>query len=165
MKRELEQLQNRLKVRKCFNKHMKPLKKLVHDESAAACWWCLCLFRRRRWESEQKPNWTSTWRAAGSLTWCVRFIVWCPPQINFMFSSVSKWSSDRCLYIHEHTANRKCRQIIQQTLIKTIWVNVNTFGLKRKKSSAHFVFFCQFTEQEKKLMEASTDFHHKVNRL
>ncbi len=30
---------------------------------------------------------------------------------------------------------------------------------------AHFVLFCQFTEQEKKLMEASTEFHHKVNEL
>lgn len=33
---------------------------------------CVLLFYRRRvWRSEQKPSWTSTWRAAGSLTWCV----------------------------------------------------------------------------------------------
>lgn len=25
-----------------------------------------------------------------------------------------------------------------------------------------FLFFCQFTDQEKKLMEASSEFHHKV---
>lgn len=30
-------------------------------------------------------------------------------------------------------------------------------------AEAHFVFCCQFTEQEKKLMEATTEFHHKVN--
>lgn len=31
-------------------------------------------------------------------------------------------------------------------------------------AEAHFVFCCQFTEQEKKLMEATTEFHQKVNR-
>lgn len=29
-------------------------------------------------------------------------------------------------------------------------------------AEAHFVFCCQFTEQEKKLMEATTEFHQKV---
>lgn len=29
-------------------------------------------------------------------------------------SSISKWSSDSCVYIHEHTGNRKCWQLIQQ---------------------------------------------------
>lgn len=32
-----------------------------------------------------------------------------------------------------------------------------------RHADAHFVFCCQFTEQEKKLMEATTEFHQKVN--
>lgn len=163
MKRELEQLQNRLKVRECFNKRMKPLKKLVYDESAATCSWCLCLFVQEetlRVQAETKLDINLESSRISDMVRQIHRHVWCAPQIHFIqvfFSiKVIQWSL---------SANRKCWQIIQQTLIKTIWVNVNTFGLKRKKSSADFVFFCQFTEQEKKLMEASTDFHHKVIRL
>lgn len=83
MKRELEQLQNRLKVRECFNKCMKPLKKLVYDESAATCSWCLCLFVQEetlRVQAETKLDINLESSRISDMVRQIHRHVWCAPQ-------------------------------------------------------------------------------------
>lgn len=55
----------------CRWEKMKSAKTSVCSGQTITTCLLLFLYRRRVWRSEQKPSWTSTWRAAGSLTWCV----------------------------------------------------------------------------------------------
>lgn len=63
---------------------------------------------------------------------------------------------------------------VRSLLVFKIWILKDIWPLKTSLSSnvtlaiecgADFVYFSQFTEQERKLIEATTEFHQKVNGL